>query len=133
MTRADAKPPVPAASTLGDRLRQLRIEVGLTQADVAERCGVSDKTVSAWETNTYQPRGTSLDRLAKALNRDRGELEEQLLLGAQNQSRSTLSPPTTDAITRLVALLEGQPEHVVLTICEVAHTIAARHGREIPP
>lgn len=118
---------------LGERLRQLRIEVGLTQAEVAERCGVSDKTVSAWETNTNQPRGASLDRLAKAFNRGRGELEEHLLLGASNQHMAAPATPTTDAITRLVALLEGQPEHVVLTICEVARTIAARHGREIPP
>lgn len=40
---------------IGDFLKQLRRELGLTQADLGERLGVTDKTVSRWETGAYLP------------------------------------------------------------------------------
>lgn len=38
-----------------NRLRALRAEHGLTQADMAERLGVSRQTVNAIETEKYDP------------------------------------------------------------------------------
>lgn len=40
---------------IGEFLRQLRREQGLTQAALGERLGVTDKTVSRWETGAYLP------------------------------------------------------------------------------
>ena len=42
-----------------ERIAELRAELGLTQADMADELGVRQQTVSEWETGRYEPRGAS--------------------------------------------------------------------------
>ena len=51
----------------GTTIRQLRESRGLTQAELAERIGVSSKTISKWETAKGLPDITLLQPLAQAL------------------------------------------------------------------
>ena len=51
----------------GTTIRRLRENHGLTQAQLAERIGVSSKTVSKWETAKGLPDITLLEPLAEAL------------------------------------------------------------------
>ena len=51
----------------GTTIRQLREGRGLTQAELAERIGVSSKTISKWETAKGLPDISLLQPLAKAL------------------------------------------------------------------
>lgn len=52
----------------GQAIRMLRKEHNMTQAQLAERCSVSDSTVSDWEReNTFPPKG-ALDRLSNAFD-----------------------------------------------------------------
>lgn len=51
-------------ATFAMRLRQLRKQEGLTQAQVAESMGVSAWTVSMWEKGPRKPEFETLDRLA---------------------------------------------------------------------
>ena len=51
----------------GNTVKQLREDRGLTQAELAERIGVSSKTVSKWETAKGLPDITLLQPLAQAL------------------------------------------------------------------
>ena len=51
----------------GTTIRQLREGQGLTQAELAERIGVSSKTVSKWETAKGLPDISLLQPLAQAL------------------------------------------------------------------
>ena len=51
----------------GSTIRQLREDRGLTQAELAEKIGVSSKTVSKWETAKGLPDITLLQPLAQAL------------------------------------------------------------------
>ena len=51
----------------GTVIKQLRETVRLTQAELAERIGVSSKTVSKWETGKGLPDITLLQPLAQAL------------------------------------------------------------------
>jgi len=53
--------------TLGQRIRDARKKVRLTQTDVALRCDVSVATVSRWEGGQRTPKMDSLRALAKAL------------------------------------------------------------------
>ena len=52
----------------GTTIRKLREERGLTQAELAERIGVSSKTVSKWETAKGLPDISLLQPLAKVLS-----------------------------------------------------------------
>jgi DNA-binding transcriptional regulator YiaG len=43
----------------GDKIRELRRQLNLTQRELADELGTRQQTISEWETNMYQPRGTS--------------------------------------------------------------------------
>ena len=51
----------------GPAIREFREKKGLTQADLAEKIGVSSKTVSKWETSKGLPDISLLQPLAQAL------------------------------------------------------------------
>lgn len=52
----------------GEVIKTLREKLHLTQAGLAEKIGVSDKTVSKWETGKGYPDITLLEPLSDALN-----------------------------------------------------------------
>lgn len=41
---------------IGDDIRKLREEMGMSQADLAKKLSISDKTVSSWEVNRTEPK-----------------------------------------------------------------------------
>ncbi len=55
-------------ATFGDRLAGARDAAGLTQADLAKRIGVKEKTITAWENDVREPRANRLQMLAGILN-----------------------------------------------------------------
>lgn len=52
---------------LGSRLKEVRTAAGLTQADLAERAGVSRKTVNTVENGVFSPSTILALSLARAL------------------------------------------------------------------
>jgi len=58
--------PVPDGE-LGNRIREFRTREGLTQADLADRVGVSRKTINTVENCVFTPSATLALRLARAL------------------------------------------------------------------
>ena len=62
------------ADRLANRLKERRSELGLTQAELAERCGVSRKTVNTVENGVFVPSTLLALKLAAALERRVEEL-----------------------------------------------------------
>jgi len=53
---------------IGDKIRQLRTSLqgkGISQEDLARAMKTTANTISRWETATYKPSVSDLDRLAK--------------------------------------------------------------------
>lgn len=73
--------------TMGVRIARLRRERGMTQADLANQMGVTDKAVSKWERDRSCPDLHSLPRLARAL----GVPVEELLPG-EGLTKQTAAP-----------------------------------------
>ena len=48
-------------------IRKLRKELGLTQSDLAIKCGVSLTTIQLWERGVSTPSEENLEKLKKAL------------------------------------------------------------------
>ncbi|MBK7407208.1 MAG: helix-turn-helix transcriptional regulator [Saprospirales bacterium] len=46
-------------NTLGDHLRKVRLDRGLSQPEVARILQVTPDTVTGWELNRHKPRGKS--------------------------------------------------------------------------
>jgi putative transcriptional regulator len=53
---------------LANRLKEKRSELGLTQAELAERCGVTRKTVNTVENGVFVPSTLLALKLSKALS-----------------------------------------------------------------
>ncbi|MEM6415857.1 MAG: helix-turn-helix transcriptional regulator [Pseudomonadota bacterium] len=54
-------------SSIGERIRYARKEIGLNQVALAERVGVSQPSVANWETGLHDPRRIMLIKLASVL------------------------------------------------------------------
>jgi DNA-binding transcriptional regulator YiaG len=55
----------------GTKVKALRDHMGMTQREMADELGTRQQTISEWEKNMYQPRGTSatlLSRVAEHVN-----------------------------------------------------------------
>ena len=59
---------------IGDRLRDLRKRRLLTQEQLAERSGVGVATIIRIERNQVEPQGSTIRKLAEALNVEPEEL-----------------------------------------------------------
>ena len=53
--------------TIGEKIRECRIRLNLTQADLSEKTGLTVRTVSKYETDSVTPRGLNLHKLATVL------------------------------------------------------------------
>ncbi len=62
------------AETLRNRLKERRAELGLTQADLAEACQVSRKTVNTVENGIFVPSALLALKMARALELAPGDL-----------------------------------------------------------
>ncbi len=88
--------------TLGSRIADLRKAQGLTQLELAEKMGVTDKAVSKWERDLSCPDINSLPKLAEQL----GVSVEQLMQGQPQQSgKNTVQ--LIGLVLRAVALAMG--------------------------
>lgn len=71
---------------VGEFLSQLRKEKGLSQKGLAEKIGVTDKTVSRWETGSYMP---DIDTLA-ALSEFYNVLINELISGERLETQAVI-------------------------------------------
>lgn len=90
---------------IGRFLKQLRNENGLTQQQLAEWLGVSDRSVSRWENGVTLPDFDLLLQLA-----DRYGVEVREVLDGQRKPDADSEAPKTDPATRQ-ALLQAADYH----------------------
>lgn len=61
---------------ISDNLKILRKRYGLSQQELAEIAGVTNKAVSAWETGKKEPRMGAIERISKHFNIKKSNLIE---------------------------------------------------------
>ena len=52
--------------TVGEKIKELRIDKGLSQNGLAKLVGVSQKAVDYWEKNTNEPKASYIIALVRA-------------------------------------------------------------------
>ena len=75
---------------IGSFLAELRREKGLTQQALGERLGVTNKTVSCWETGCYLPDVEMLSLLSRVIAEDFKKAADENLVTALDHSTFTL-------------------------------------------
>ena len=105
--------------TMGERIKQLRKENGMTQTALAEALGVTKGTVSTWETNSRTPNFETLHKMCDMFQR-----RLDYILG-----RSDDATPTVQSEEELDALAISQVEDD-LTEYALKYARLDQYGRE---
>lgn len=66
---------------IAKRIKQIRLEKGLSQNDVALGIGVDISSISYWESGTYEPKAIYIYKLAKYF-----DVTSDYLLGLEDES-----------------------------------------------
>lgn len=56
--------------TIGEHIRYIRIQKGMTQKQVADACGMADSAIRKYESGVMRPKLITVSRIAKALEVD---------------------------------------------------------------
>ncbi|MBQ3016271.1 MAG: helix-turn-helix transcriptional regulator [Clostridia bacterium] len=91
--------------TLGKMISSLRKKKGMTQAELAEKMGVTDKAVSKWERDLSCPDISSLPKLAEIFDISVDELM-QVKTGLKEKQNSKVSE-IIDTVLKAVATAAG--------------------------
>ena len=104
---------------IGVFIQTLRKEKGLTQKELAEQVGVSDKTISKWENGNGIPDTMSLPLLCESL-----EVRVSELLAGETLPLEVYSEKTEETIVNLLKegehMRKGRWVHLVLGIIALA-------------
>ena len=60
--------------TIGERIKKIRLEKGMTQKEVAEKCGLFDSTIRKYESGRQNPKIETVEKIANALGVETSEL-----------------------------------------------------------
>jgi len=110
--------------TLGDRIRRFRKAKGLTQTELGEIAGISQRLMTYYETQGGTPSADLLSRLAEAL-----DVSADVLLGRERAGdpRESL-PPETLRLWRRLRRIEEIPLQDQKTVLKMIDALADRSG-----
>jgi transcriptional regulator with XRE-family HTH domain len=107
----------------GERLLRAREAAGLSQADLAGKLGVLQRTIAYWERRPSSLRPERIAELALALNVP----AEQLLYEAPPKGKGARGP--TGKVRSTIEQVEKLPKREQARILEVVEALIAQHGR----
>lgn len=87
--------------TLADRIKNLREQAGLTQAEVARSLGLSRSGVNAWEMGLSVPSTQYVVELAKKF-----DVSTDYLLGMENTSTVSVKGLSEKQVSALIQIIE---------------------------
>lgn len=74
--------------TIGELLKKARLDAGMTQKELAEKCGMADSAIRKYESGKVIPKIETRKRIATALNITTSDLMSPLELMSENFSES---------------------------------------------
>ena len=89
--------------TLGTMIAELRKQHGMTQLDLAEKMGVTDKAVSKWERDLSCPDINSLPNLAE-------------ILGVSVDDLMQIKKQADEPVSKVAEILEIAPKAVAMAM-----------------
>ncbi len=104
--------------TMGALIAEKRKAQGMTQRDLAERLGVTDKAVSKWERDLSCPDISAISKLAQVL----GITVEELLAGQGHPAKE--APNVVDTVLKAVPLAMG----VAVTVLSLLGNLDVNSG-----
>ena len=119
--------------SIAENIKKLRERYGLTQADLGEIAGVSDKAVSTWENGTAEPRMGAVQKIAEHFGITKGSIVDDAPASPSadhSGSASSLSPDD-QLLLSLFHDLNDDGQQIVLDT--VRGLIASGHYKKASP
>lgn len=111
--------------TLGDRIRRFRLAKGLTQIELGQQIGASQKVVTYYEVRGVSPPPELLVKMADTL-----EVTTDELLGRRASSRKAATAPAENLRRiRRLKRLEELPDHDQAAVLKMIEALADRAGK----
>ena len=110
-----------ANHSMGEIISTLRKEKGMTQKDIADRLGITDKAVSKWERDIAFPDTATIPKLAEVLG---VSVEELLQAKAAPVSAAGKADKILDLVLRAVPLAMG----VAVVVTSVLGALDVKSG-----
>lgn len=107
--------------TLGMMIAQLRKQKGMTQLELAEKMGVTDKAVSKWERDLSCPDINSLPTLAETLG---VSVEELMQIKKKAETPKASVSEIVETVLKGIALAMG----VAVTVLTILDAVDAKSG-----
>jgi len=107
--------------TLGTMIAELRKQHGMTQLELAEKMGVTDKAVSKWEHDLSCPDIHSHPNLAGILG---VSLEELMQVKKEAEAPVSRVPQIMDMVPKAVAMAMG----IAVTVLTVLNELDVKSG-----
>lgn len=90
----------------GNNLKTLRLKEGMTQANLAQKLGITKSVISAYETGLRLPSYDILIHIAQIF-----KVSTDYLLGLENKQEIDLSGLTREEIDALLNLIKAMKHH----------------------
>lgn len=100
------------AGEIGEKIRRLRKERGLTQSDLADRSGISFRAIQNLESGNRTPRADTIEMISQALGVPPGELLSSVGMSSKGLSPYAVTGPVTvkDGALILSQIADISPE-----------------------
>ena len=87
--------------SIGERIRELRENIGISQSELAKRLGISRTSVNAWESGLSSPTAQLIIELSKTFH-----VSSDYILGLNNDGKNiTIGTYSEDEIKLLFELM----------------------------
>ena len=107
--------------TLGTMIAELRKQHGMTQLDLAEKMGVTDKAVSKWERDLSCPDINSLPKLAEILG---VSVDELMQIKKEGEAPVSKVSQIIEITPKAVAMAMG----VAVTVLTILNELDVKSG-----
>jgi len=96
---------------ISENIRKLREKFGITQKDLAEIAGVTDKAVSTWELGTYEPRMGAIQKISDYFGIQKSNIIEENGMDDIYKKPTTVSGDgLSDTVLRLIDVVKQLDE-----------------------
>ena len=112
--------------TLGTKIAELRKQNGMTQLELAERMGVTDKAVSKWERDLSCPDINSIPTLAEVLGVSVDELMQYKKEAKAEAELSAAAPRS-----KVAEILELAPKAVAMAMGVAVTVLTVLDGLDV--
>lgn len=120
--------------TVGELLKKTRLDAGMTQKELAEKCGMADSAIRKYESGKVVPKIGTLQKLADALGVSLSELyPREFIFNSKTQTFEPILAKEKAPQSDVDRLMEGLNAESIRKLREYAELLLLGQGAQSTP